>query len=359
MGIIYKATFQCNNKSYIGQTTGTLEKRKAEHFRDSQRKTTYFYCAIKSHGWEDLKWEIIEECPNEKLNEREIYWIDYYKTYMNFSDSKGYNMTLGGESGTPPIFFSTQEEINKLLEEYKEYGDIGYLTEMYNCSYTVIYNILTGLVRTEFTHFKENDKTFLHKYMKKGLKYSNTQIDEVLIRNKNGESCPDIAKDMDVPIKWVQDILSGRTLSKKTGISKVTREERQYYNPVNSKRTKEEVLQMVEDFYKNGLKNVEICEKYNINSARLSEILMGKTWNKITSLTREIYDKEDEKRNPPKVRVRKKEAFLYTDEQILQMVSLYKEGKTKQEIAEKYNTTTGYVYKIITRQRRKNVTHIK
>lgn len=41
------------------------------------------------------------------------------------------------------------------------------------------------------------------------------------------------------------------------------------------------------------------------------------------------------------------------------MVSLYKEGKTKQEIAEKYNTTTGYVYKIITRQRRNNVTHIK
>ena len=64
MGIIYKATFQCNNKSYIGQTTGTLEKRKAEHFRDSQRKTTYFYCAIKAHGWEDLKWEIIEECQN-------------------------------------------------------------------------------------------------------------------------------------------------------------------------------------------------------------------------------------------------------------------------------------------------------
>ena len=116
---------------------------------------------------------------------------------------------------------------------------------------------------------------------------------------------------------------------------------------------------MVEDFYKNGLKNFEICKKYNINAARLSEILTGKTWNKVTGLTREIYDKEDEKRNPPKVRIRKKEAFLYTDEQILQMVSLYKEGKTKQEIAEKYNTTTGYVYKIITRQRRNNVTHIK
>lgn len=34
----------------------------------------------------------MEECDNEQLNEREIYWISYYDTFYN-----GYNATLGGD----------------------------------------------------------------------------------------------------------------------------------------------------------------------------------------------------------------------------------------------------------------------
>lgn len=62
--------------------------------------------------------------------------------------------------------------------------------------------------------------------MKKGIKYTNEQIQEIIDRNKNGQKNPDIAKEMQVPIKWVQDILSGRIMSKRTGIKTITRKER-------------------------------------------------------------------------------------------------------------------------------------
>ena len=148
-------------------------------------------------------------------------------------------------------------------------------------------------------------------------------------------------------------------MSKRTGIKHITRNERQLYNPVNSKRSKEEILKMVEDYYTNKLSSKKICEKYNIVSARLSEILSGKTWSAITHLTEEDYKEEKLKRNPPKEKVKKKSLYLYTDKDILEMVNLYKLGYSKKEIAEKYNTTEGYVYKIVTGQRRNDITHIK
>lgn len=91
MGVIYKATCQINGKSYIGQTRQLFEKRKRKH---EQAKDDYaFHLAIQKYGTKNFNWEIIEECSNEKLNEREKYWIAYYNTY-----AKGYNSTTGGDN---------------------------------------------------------------------------------------------------------------------------------------------------------------------------------------------------------------------------------------------------------------------
>lgn len=48
--------------------------------------------AINKYGIENFTFEIIEECSEEQLNNRERYWIAYYDTYHN-----GYNRTVGGE----------------------------------------------------------------------------------------------------------------------------------------------------------------------------------------------------------------------------------------------------------------------
>lgn len=95
MGYIYKITNKEDGKAYIGQTCRDPNIRWKEHYNRDIDKDTYFHRALKKYGKDNFLWEVIEECDNKILNEREIYWIKYYDTY--YKNNKGYNMTYGGE----------------------------------------------------------------------------------------------------------------------------------------------------------------------------------------------------------------------------------------------------------------------
>ena len=103
MYCIYKITNDINNQVYIGLTTRSIEQRWKEHIR---HKSSSIDNAIQKYGIAHFSVEEIEECPDEIIDEREVYWIDFYDTYNN-----GYNATKGGD-GT--ILFS-HYEILKLL----------------------------------------------------------------------------------------------------------------------------------------------------------------------------------------------------------------------------------------------------
>lgn len=98
VGRIYKHTNKINGYSYIGQTKNSMEKR---YNRGSgYRKNHLFHSAIKEFGWKNFTHEIIEDnVPIDKLDEREIYWISYYHTYVGDPECKGYNITKGGNNG--------------------------------------------------------------------------------------------------------------------------------------------------------------------------------------------------------------------------------------------------------------------
>lgn len=94
-GFIYKITNDINDKIYIGKTLSSIDKRFAEHKKDScriQEQVRPLYRAMNKYGCDNFHIELVEECPLEILSEREIYWIDFYKSYEN-----GYNATLGGD----------------------------------------------------------------------------------------------------------------------------------------------------------------------------------------------------------------------------------------------------------------------
>lgn len=93
-GIIYSVTNIMNNKKYIGQTTKSLKTRKQNHLSTIKRNDTAFQKAINKYGKEKFIWEIIDQAySQEDLDNKEIFWIDYYNTY----GCSGYNMTLGGQ----------------------------------------------------------------------------------------------------------------------------------------------------------------------------------------------------------------------------------------------------------------------
>ncbi|MBR3746662.1 MAG: GIY-YIG nuclease family protein [Selenomonadaceae bacterium] len=98
MGVIYKITCLVNGKSYVGQTRQKLNRRIIEHKRDSSRGRPGIDAAIAKYGWENFTAEIIEECPVELLNEREIFWI----AKLNTKVPNGYNLTDGGDNSLNP-----------------------------------------------------------------------------------------------------------------------------------------------------------------------------------------------------------------------------------------------------------------
>lgn len=91
LGVIYKITNMVNGKAYIGQTVD-FQRRKRNHLNATTKYS--IHKAFDKYGIENFEWSIIEDnIPKDKLDEREIYWIDYYDTYNN-----GYNETRGGDN---------------------------------------------------------------------------------------------------------------------------------------------------------------------------------------------------------------------------------------------------------------------
>lgn len=125
-GYVYKTTNLLNNKIYIGQHKGSTFD-------------PYYYGSglllkniIKKYGKENFKCEVLEECNTpEELNEREIYWIEFYQSRK---PSIGYNLAKGGDqvvvgcteqeikSISKLLFGSTDETIHDTITKAQAYG---------------------------------------------------------------------------------------------------------------------------------------------------------------------------------------------------------------------------------------------
>lgn len=86
---IYKITNKITGKSYIGQSID-IKRRWREHINRIGCLSNQLYIDFQKFGIENFDFSIIEECKREELNDREIYWINYYDTYNN-----GYNKIIG------------------------------------------------------------------------------------------------------------------------------------------------------------------------------------------------------------------------------------------------------------------------
>ena len=78
---IYKITNILNGMCYIGQSVDLATRWKQHIKRGIGAETptrNKLYPAMMEIGVENFTFEIIEECPKEKLNERELYWQDYF-----------------------------------------------------------------------------------------------------------------------------------------------------------------------------------------------------------------------------------------------------------------------------------------
>ena len=91
---IYSITNKINGKIYIGQSIDIYERWNSHTCSlDSNRHhNKHLQYAWIKYGKENFKFDIVEICSIEKLNEKEIIWIKFHKEKLN-----AYNMTDGGE----------------------------------------------------------------------------------------------------------------------------------------------------------------------------------------------------------------------------------------------------------------------
>ena len=92
-GFVYITTNHVNGKQYIGQRKYDKQGKWKEYLGSG----IILSRAIEKYGIKNFSKEIIEECKTKKiLNEREIYWINYYNAVES---DNFYNIASGGDGG--------------------------------------------------------------------------------------------------------------------------------------------------------------------------------------------------------------------------------------------------------------------
>lgn len=133
---IYCIENTINQKKYIGQSIDIY--RRWQQHKLGKTKCAISYAIVK-YGIEKFSFTIVELCDRDLLNEREIYWINYYDTYNN-----GYNETLGGSYVSDNC--KKQVKAYNLNGDYiKTYESLHEAARDNNCSPQQIYHVVNHL----------------------------------------------------------------------------------------------------------------------------------------------------------------------------------------------------------------------
>jgi group I intron endonuclease len=89
---IYAITHVESGRKYVGQSSD-MPRRWRRHIQLARLGDgRHLYCAIRKYGADAFKFEVLETCCPEMLNERELHWIAALGTF-----SDGFNLTIGGD----------------------------------------------------------------------------------------------------------------------------------------------------------------------------------------------------------------------------------------------------------------------
>lgn len=104
-----------NNKKYVGQSINVESRMKEHksHLIHNNHTNCYLQKSWNKYGKKNFKFYVLEFCSNDELDDREIYYINYY----NSVDRKfGYNLKTGGQNGASRY---SKESRKKMSESQK------------------------------------------------------------------------------------------------------------------------------------------------------------------------------------------------------------------------------------------------
>lgn len=116
---IYIITNIINGKRYIGQSTD-IKRRFYEHRCISHESNIHLKRALNKYGKENFKYEILELCAEEELDEREVYYINAVKPEYNVSTGGQRSLRKYPDSVRAVISAKSKEQWHRMTEEEKE-----------------------------------------------------------------------------------------------------------------------------------------------------------------------------------------------------------------------------------------------
>lgn len=111
---IYIITNKVNKNSYIGKAKNIQNRfdRHLKSLRTDKHYNKHLQNSFNKYGETNFVFDVLEQCCEEELNDREKYWIKYYREnnicYL-------FNITDGGDGGKMPdyILESTRKKISQ------------------------------------------------------------------------------------------------------------------------------------------------------------------------------------------------------------------------------------------------------
>jgi group I intron endonuclease len=123
MGFIYKITSP-SNRIYVGKTKDLRKRMKVHRWAAKAGHDLLLSRSIRKYGWDAHRIDIIEECENQMMDEREIFWICELKTYC-YENDMGLNQTRGGDGQTSSWKHNTHR-VKKFSEMFSGEGNSFY-----------------------------------------------------------------------------------------------------------------------------------------------------------------------------------------------------------------------------------------
>lgn len=296
-GFIYKITNRVNNKVYIGQTRFTIEHRFKQHIKNYtiEHRKQPLYLAFAKYGLDNFSVEQIEECPVEKLDEREIFWIAKYDSFK-----KGYNATLGGQAGGIYIWTDSQyEEIKNLYNSGFTIKNIG---DRFNVSAYTIAAIL---------------KAMDVKIRRNPMNINRIEKDRLIEEYRNGSTLVSLAKQLNVDRETIKRFLI------KEGVDL-----RDHSRLVSNKELQEELV----NDYLNDMRYRDLELKYHADTRTIKKILVIHGINI---------------KSGRGYRHSCKDKFFLDEKQCLNVIKMYNEGVKVRDIAHKFDVHISTIYEIL------------
>lgn len=213
MRFIYKIVNIIDNKIYVGQTRNFESRKLGHHYQAKRGNFRPLYASIRKHGIENFIFEVIEECEDNIVNEREKFWIAELKSTV---DKYGYNLTPGGNCCTSnKAVFSLKKALTGVRKSKSHCENIrkGKLGHPGLCGDKNPQRIrkLRGEKIAEQTRIKRS----IFASSRKGIKAANVKLTEekvrqIKVRLQHGVTFSKIKLEFDISFSQIHRIKSGK-----------------------------------------------------------------------------------------------------------------------------------------------------